>query len=151
MARIRTIKPEFPQSESMGNVSRDARLCFILLWTQADDEGRLRGSSRMLASLLFPYDTDVPGLIDGWLTELEREKCIFRYEVDSRHYIEITNWLLEQKIDHPSKSKLPQFEKIREDSRNSRESSARIKDQGSRKGSRNKELLPGHLVSVSFH
>lgn len=25
MARIRTIKPEFPQSESMGNVSRDAR------------------------------------------------------------------------------------------------------------------------------
>jgi 5-methylcytosine-specific restriction endonuclease McrA len=25
MARIRTIKPEFPQSESMGRVSRDAR------------------------------------------------------------------------------------------------------------------------------
>lgn len=29
MARIRTIKPEFPQSESMGNVSRDARGHFV--------------------------------------------------------------------------------------------------------------------------
>ena len=45
MGRIRTIKPEFPQSESMGRVSRDARLTFILLWTMADDAGRLRSCS----------------------------------------------------------------------------------------------------------
>jgi hypothetical protein len=140
VGRIRTIKPEFPQSESMGSVSRESRLCFILLWTQADDEGRLRGSSRMLASLLFPYDADAPTLIDGWLSELEREKCISRYEVESRHYIEITNWLVEQKIDHPSRSKLPGFARIREDSSNGRESSRGIKDQGPRKGSRIKEL-----------
>lgn len=36
MARIRTIKPEFPQSETMGRVSRDARLLFIQLWTVAE-------------------------------------------------------------------------------------------------------------------
>jgi hypothetical protein len=74
VARIRTIKPEFPQSESMGNVSRDARLLFVLLWTLCDDSGRTRAASRMLASLLYPYDDDAPGLIDGWLGELEREK-----------------------------------------------------------------------------
>jgi len=107
MPRIRTIKPEFPQSESIGRVSREARLCFILLWTLADDDGRLRGNSRMLASLLYPYDDDAPSLIDGWLDELIREKMIVRYKVDGQSYVAIYNWLKHQKIDHPSISKFP--------------------------------------------
>lgn len=117
MARIRSIKPEFPQSESMGNVSRDARLTFIMLWTLADDEGRLRGNSRMLASLLFPYDDDAPSLIDTWLGELEKEQCIQRYKIEGQNYIQLCNWLNHQKIDHPSKSKIPPFAKPRESSR----------------------------------
>ena len=76
----------------------------------------------MLASLLYPYDDDVPGLIDGWLGELEREGCIRRYEVDGSIYLELCNWLKHQKIDKPSKSRLPPFEAgspiIREPSRN---------------------------------
>ena len=56
MGRIRTIKPEFPQSESVGRLSRDARLLFILLWTLVDDSGRTRGGYQLLASLLYPYD-----------------------------------------------------------------------------------------------
>ncbi|MFS2027089.1 hypothetical protein [Massilia sp. CT11-137] len=110
MARIRSIKPEFPQSESMGNVSRDARLTFIQLWTIADDEGRLRGNSRMLASLLFPYDDDAPALIDGWLKELEDEGCIVRYKSGTQSYVQLCNWLIHQKIDKPSKSKIPPFD-----------------------------------------
>jgi len=109
MARIRSIKPEFPQSESMGNVSRDARLTFIQLWTISDDEGRLRGNSRMLASLLFPYDDDAPALIDGWMTELEAEGCIVRYKAGAQSYVQLCNWLIHQKIDKPSKSKIPPF------------------------------------------
>lgn len=108
MARIRTIKPEFPQSESMGRVSRDARLCFIQLWTIADDAGRLRGNSRMLASLLYPYDDDAKDLMDGWLTELEREGCIDRYQSDGATYIQINAWTEHQKIDKPSQSKIPE-------------------------------------------
>lgn len=106
MARIRTIKPEFQQSGSMGRVSREARLTFILLWPQCDDSGRVRGNSRMLASVLFPYDEDAPGLIDGWLGELENDGCIIRYDVDNEKYLAITSWS-HQKIDHPSPSKLP--------------------------------------------
>src|SRR5688572_17645353 len=102
MARIRTIKPEFPQSESMGRVSREARLLFAMLWTIADDEGRLRGASRLLASLLYPYDDDAPALMDGWLEELEGVDCIRRYEVGGTRYVEITKWLDHQKIDRPS-------------------------------------------------
>jgi hypothetical protein len=145
MARIRSIKPEFPQSESMGRVSRDARLAFIQLWTLADDVGRLRGHSRMLASLLFPYDDDAGSLIDTWLAELEREQCIIRYQAEGTSYIQICNWLTHQKIDHASKSKIPppsdSLATPRESSRESRESSCEdlrikegIKDQGKDQG-----------------
>lgn len=169
MGRIRTIKPEFPQSESMGSVSRDARLCFIMMWTVADDEGRLRGNSRMLAGLLFPYDMDAPSLIDSWLDELGLQKCIRRYEVNGRHYIEIINWHKQQKIDRPNKSRLPisaeslpisppVFARIREDSLEAREYSPngreqtaedlRIKDQGRDQGPKDQgEEAARNLVS----
>lgn len=110
MARIRSIKPEFPQSESIGHLSRDARLLFIQLWTLVDDSGRARAASRMLASLLYPYDDDAPELIDGWLSELEDEHMVRRYVVDGSTYLEITNWQKHQKIDKPSPSRLPSFD-----------------------------------------
>lgn len=109
MGRIRSIKPEFPQSETTGALSRDARLLFIQLWTIVDDEGRARAASRMLASLLYPYDDDARDLIDGWLAELEANDCIRRYVVDGSSYLEIVNWLKHQKIDHASKSRLPAY------------------------------------------
>jgi hypothetical protein len=109
VARIRSIKPEFPQSETVGRLSRDARLLFIQLWTIVDDEGRSRAASRMLASLLYPYDDDAPKLMSKWLAELEHGGCIRRYEVDGSQYLEIINWLKHQKIDKPSKSRLPPF------------------------------------------
>ena len=121
MARIRSIKPEFPQSETMGRVSREARLLFLQLFTVSDDEGRLRGNSRMLASLLYPYDDDARELTEGWLGELEAASAIRRYVVEGDSYIDIPNWLKHQKIDHPSKSKFPayqpEFASVREDSR----------------------------------
>lgn len=110
MARIRTIKPEFPESESVGRLSRDARLLFILIWTFADDSGRARASSRLLASRLYPYDDDAGGLIEGWLAELEEGQHIILYEVDGDQYLQVTNWQKHQKIDKPSASRLPAFD-----------------------------------------
>lgn len=107
MARIRTIKPEFPESESMGRVSREARFLFIMLWLACDDEGKTRGHSRKLASTLYPYDEDAPKLIDRWLAELERENVVIRYQVDGSTYLKVTAWSKHQKIDRPSKSRLP--------------------------------------------
>lgn len=138
MARIRTIKPEFPQSESMGRVSREARLCFILLWTLADDAGRLRGNSRMLASLLYPYDDDAAKRIGGWLSELERENCLVRYEVDGNQYIQIANWLIHQKIDKPSPSKIPAFDEASRILANPRERSSEDLDLGRDQGKEGK-------------
>lgn len=135
MPRIRTIKPEFPMSESMGRCSREARLLFILMWTQADDEGRLRASPILLANTLMPYDSDAFARIPEWLAELSREKCIREYEVEGNHYLEICKWAEHQRIDHPSPSKLPQFETpvatIREKPRKSREDSREIREDSS--------------------
>ena len=107
MARIRTIKPEFPISETIGRLSRDARLLYIQLWTIADDSGRARASSRLLASHLYPYDEDSHSLIDGWLSELQAEGCVTLYEVDGTSYLEMPKWLKHQKIDRPTPSRLP--------------------------------------------
>lgn len=121
MARIRTIKPEFPQSENVGKLSRDARLLFIQLWTIVDDAGRARAATRMLASLLYPYDDDAKKLIERWMDELEQNGSIRRYEVDGAQYLEIVKWLDHQKIDRPSPSRLPPYRepssKPREESR----------------------------------
>jgi hypothetical protein len=121
----------------MGKISREARLCFIQLWTIADDSGRLRGVSRMLASLLYPYDDDAPNFIDGWLGELVAESCIERYEVDGQHYIQVCNWRSHQKIDKPTASKIPLFGESSRILANPREVSSEdlrikegIKDQG---------------------
>jgi hypothetical protein len=113
----------------MGKISRNARLLFILMWTLADDEGRLRGNSRMLASLLFPYDNDAPGLIDAWISELISEQCVVAYKVGAATYVQICNWLIHQKIDKPSKSKIPPFD---ESSRILANPRGGIKDQGSK-------------------
>jgi hypothetical protein len=95
----------------------------------------------MLASLLFPYDDDAPGLIEGWLSELEGQNCIVRYLADDGgSYVQISNWHDHQKIDKASESKLPapSGDSIREHSRQlanprdpSRPSRARA-DQGPR-------------------
>lgn len=138
VARIRTIKPEFPQSESMGRVSRDARLLFIMLWTLVDDHGRTRANPVLLANLLFPYDDDAKLRIPEWLTELERQKCIVVYSVDDNAYLQIEKWSEHQRIDHPGKSKFPSppenLGKFRKKVRESRKNTPRTKDQGRDQG-----------------
>ena len=115
--RIRSIKPEFWESESLGRVSREARLLFIGLFSCCDDVGRARASSRLLASRLYPYDDDAFKKLPGWISELEKQGCIRLYQVDGEAYLDIPKWQNHQKIDKPSASKLPSFDDVREDSR----------------------------------
>lgn len=110
MGRIRTIKPEFPQSETIGKLSREARLLFIQLWTICDDSGRSRASSRLLASLLYPYDSDAAKLMPSWIRQLCDQKCICLYRHEGDSYLQICNWLKHQKIDRPSASRYPAFD-----------------------------------------
>lgn len=100
----------------------------------------------MLASLLYPYDDDAGGLIEDWMQELECENCIRRYKRSGDSYLEICNWLTHQKIDKPTKSRIPSFDESSRILSNPLESSS--EDQGPRTGSRIEG--PGPLVRA-FH
>jgi len=107
MARIRSIKPEIWQSEGFNRLGLHARLLFIGLITQSDDDGRIRASSRGLASLLLPFDDYSEALMERSLSQLAEEGMFLRYVHEGATYGVIPKFRLHQKIDHPTPSKLP--------------------------------------------
>ena len=130
MARIRSVKPDIWQDEEFGNISHDARLLFLGLITQADDEGRQNGANRLVWSLLYPWEDFNPDALEGWLGELEMARLIQRYEKNGRVYISLPSWKKHQKISHPTPSKLPKpprfSRKAPEDSGNAPETNGTI-------------------------
>lgn len=151
MGRIRTIKPEYWSDERMATVSLEARLLFLGLLNLADDEGRLRGHPALIRGALFPYDDIASGKVDGWLEELAASGRIQRYRVDGESYVWVRNFEKHQKIDRPSPSKLPApseaFDEpspsirrvLDESSTSPREDSRRNREQGTGKGTGNRE------------
>ena len=109
MPRIRTIKPELWENHKVGRVSRDARLFFIGMLNQADDEGRLRWNAKRLAGAIFGFDDDITATeIEHLGTELERAHLIQRYTIAGADYCAITGFLEHQKIDKRTPSRLPE-------------------------------------------
>lgn len=104
MARIRSIKPEFFTDEKVGECSPNARLLFIGTWVFADDHGNLDRSARQLKAQVFPYDTTE---VEPLLQELLRSGMLREYEVDSRKFLHINGFGDHQKIDKPSKPRVP--------------------------------------------
>lgn len=109
MSRIRSVKPEFWTSQKVARVPRDARLVFIGLWNEADDEGRLVDSPKRLAGALFPFDDDADAAwLDDRMYQLEEVGLIVRYEIDGRRYAAIPSFKEHQHPDKPRKSLIPQ-------------------------------------------
>lgn len=126
MARIRTVKPEFWEHPKVTRVTRDARLLFLGLLNEADDEGKLRYSAKKLAGVLFGADDDVGAPdVDRWTEELEREGLVLTYEVDGAPLLIVLGFTEHQRVSHPSPSRLPNPREssgnIREDDGNPRE------------------------------
>lgn len=108
MGRIRTIKPEFCSSKDTGALSRDARLFFLQLLTEADDAGRLLWLPRKLCGVLYPHDEDVtPAQLAGWADECIARSMLVRYSVDGVEYLAFVNWQKHQRVDHAAKSRIP--------------------------------------------
>lgn len=108
MARIRTIKPDFFQSEAVARLSFLAALTWIGLWTQSDDAGKFRDSPRVIKGVLWSLRDDVTLKdVEAALDELANEARIVRYEVDGKRYLQVTNWAEHQKISKPTPSRLP--------------------------------------------
>lgn len=106
--RIRSLKPECWEDEALGHVSRDARLLFVGLITQADDQGRLKAAVPLLRSQVFPYDHELDlSLISEWLGELETVGLISLYSRNERSYAALSGWEKNQKVDHAKDSEIP--------------------------------------------
>ena len=106
--RIRSIRPEFYDSESMGDVSWDARFVFECLWSYVQDNGVNRDNARMIRGTCMPYDSDeVLPRIEAALDELEQVGCIVRYEWNGKRLLWLPNFLTYQKITNPSTCNFP--------------------------------------------
>lgn len=109
MARIRSIKPEFWESESVGRLTMGSRLLFIACLNFADDEGLLRWNEAYLQSQAFAYDELAPNQLTEWMQELVRERIVLPYKsgVGAQRLGWIINFRKHQVINRPQPSKLP--------------------------------------------
>lgn len=112
MPRKRMIDPNIWQSEDFSRLSTLAKLVFIGLFSLADDEGRGRCNPVYLKSTLFPYEEGIRSAdIDKTLSEISSNMSVVFYSCDGSSYYSLYNWNTWQKIDRPSESKIPQYDK----------------------------------------
>lgn len=108
MARKRMLSPDIWESESFSLLSDQAKIVFIGLISLADDDGRGKANPAFIKSTLFPYDEKRRVAdIKSALSEIARCMSTQFYSVDGNDYYFMKNWKKWQKIDKPSKSKLP--------------------------------------------
>jgi hypothetical protein len=106
--RIRTLKPEVWQDERLAEVTFDARLLYVGLVTQADDEGRQNGNLNIVKSRIYPFDGGLAlDDIAAWLGELEAAGLVELYAAEARQYIAIKSWFQDQRVDRPTPSEIP--------------------------------------------
>ena len=93
MARARNIKPGFFRNADLVELSVEARLLFIGLWTIADREGRLEDRPKQIKMEIYPADSfDINSL----LSELASTDMLLRYEVGGKRYLQIVNFTRHQ-------------------------------------------------------
>lgn len=108
MARKRMIDPDFWSDEALGACNPLTRLLFMGLISQADDEGRLRGTPALIRSQVFPYDEDVTAAaVAAMIDTLAGFGLIVPYDVERQRYIHVVNFTKHQTINKPTPSRLP--------------------------------------------
>lgn len=101
--RIRTIKPEFYQSEALGRVPREDRLLAAALITWADDEGYFVSIPAVIAGSLFPFDEDGKVFVAEGLERLHAIGFAVLFEGNVGH---LPGFQRNQRINRPSESRL---------------------------------------------
>jgi hypothetical protein len=127
--RIRTIKPEWRESESLGSCSDAARVMSATLILLADDHGNGRGAISYLAAETWTYSRDPRESLakaSGALGELVKIGYVVVYQTSGSTYFHLTGWKNHQKVDKPGKPRVPPptESKIRESLEKFRESLA---------------------------
>lgn len=102
------IDPNIWQSEDFSKLSTLAKLVFIGLFSNADDEGRGRAKPVYIKSILFPYDEKVRVIdIETALSEIGLNLSVTFYSSNGSQYYALDHWKKWQSIDKPKPSELP--------------------------------------------
>jgi hypothetical protein len=104
MARIRTIKPEFWDSEQISECSTNARLLFIGIWNFCDDRGVIEERPKQIKGQIFRFDDVSVRDLQTYLGELLHHDLLRRMtDGDGKSYLYVPTWKKHQKIDRPQK------------------------------------------------
>jgi len=121
MARNRMIKKEFWTSEQIMNLPIAARLLFIGMWNQADDEGILKASPMQLKAQIFPCDMGIDlEQVRHYIDLIKAENLIIFNKItqdEEQNLIRIRKWSQHQQINKPTPTKYVFIEEDKEDSR----------------------------------
>jgi len=107
MARKRMINPGIWTSEQVAGLTLRQRLLYIGLISNADDAGKLKGSAAYVKSIIFPYDSIPPSVIETDLVRIAKSALIERYKTGVNWYIRHPNWCRHQYIQKPQPSVIP--------------------------------------------
>ena len=92
MARKRMISPTIWEDPSFNRLSIGARLLFVGMISNADDDGYVRGDYGSLKRLIFGFDDAVGAQLEGWITELKNFKNVHFFEVEGETYAHFLKW-----------------------------------------------------------
>lgn len=116
MARIRSIKPEAPKSLTLASWPREVRLAWHYLSMYLDDQGRGVYNLRSILGECFPEDPDVTEKkLAKWLDLMAAppsrkpsdEPALCLYDVDGVRFLHAPKFRQHQKINRPTRSRLP--------------------------------------------
>ncbi len=109
MARKRMLDPSIWTDEGMAELTARQQLLYIGLLSNADDEGRIRGSASSIRLILPTVyaAVDLGNVADDLAQVLRSMRQLVAYVADGREYLAFRKYHQWQKIDHPSASTLP--------------------------------------------
>ena len=100
----RLLKEGITDSAKIDRLTPEEEVFFYRLLVIADDYGRVDARPAVLRARCFPLKESLTvSKIEGWMSSLERETLLGRYQVGSEVFAEIANW--EQRV--RSKGKYP--------------------------------------------
>jgi uncharacterized phage protein (TIGR02220 family) len=110
--RIRSLKPEFWTDKKVASWPIFTRLLFTGLWSAADDYGCGSAEPAIIAASLFPYDmaidpAETMAQVAASISRIATDGRIRLYAVGDETFFEVVNWNRHQKVDRPSKSRIP--------------------------------------------
>jgi hypothetical protein len=107
MPTRRMIDPAIWQSESLATLTINQRYLFIGLFSNADDQGRLKGHPALVRSAIFPFDDISLDQIQDNLKAIEEVGSITIYQKDGKTIIQILGWWDYQSPQYATPSDLP--------------------------------------------